>query len=60
MKTRIHRRILSAIRRHLTRRRFARVLRAYGYEPTRQLVDMALDYEADANPRVVIRESWKP
>lgn len=53
-------RIRAALRRWSTRRRFARVLRAYGYIPTRQLVNLAMDYEADANPRVVIREGWLP
>jgi hypothetical protein len=53
-------RIRAAVSRYLTRRRFARVLRAYGYPVTKQLVDMALDYEADANSNVVIREVWRP
>lgn len=53
-------RIRNAIRRWAYRRRFANVLRANGYVPTRQMVDLAMDYEADGNPRVVIRESWKP
>lgn len=53
-------RIRAAFTRWNTRRRFARVLRAYGYVPTRQLVDLAMDYEGDANPRVMVRESWKP
>lgn len=54
------RRIRAAVRRWNTRRRFARILRAYGYPVTKQAVDMALDFEADANPRVVIREGWRP
>jgi hypothetical protein len=53
-------RIRAAIRRWSTRRRFARVLRSYGYPVTKQLVDMALDFEADANSNVVIREGWRP
>lgn len=53
-------RIRSFIHRWNTRRRFARVLRAHGYTPTKQLVDLAMDYEGDANPRVMVREGWKP
>jgi hypothetical protein len=53
-------RIRAAVRRWSTRRRFARVLRSYGYVPTKQMVDMACDYEADADPKVVIREGWRP
>jgi hypothetical protein len=53
-------RIRTAIRRWSTRRRFARVLRAYGYPVTKQLVDMALDFEGDADPQVLIREGWRP
>ncbi len=53
-------RVLAAVRRWSYRRRFARVLRAYGYVPTRQMVDMAMDFEGDGNPAVVIREGWKP
>jgi hypothetical protein len=53
-------RIRAAIRRWSTRRRFARVLRAHGYVPTKQMVDLAMDYEADADPKVVIREGWRP
>lgn len=53
-------RIRAALRRWNTRRRFARVLRANGYVPTKQLVDMSMDWEADGNPNVVIREGWTP
>lgn len=53
-------RIRNAVRRWAYRRRFANVLRSYGYVPTKQMVDMALDYEGDGNPNVVIREGWRP
>lgn len=53
-------RLRALLHRMHTRRRFARVLRSYGYVPTRQLVDLAMDYEGDANPRIMIRESWRP
>lgn len=53
-------RIRNIVRRWAYRRRFARVLRANGYIPTKQLVDMSLDFEADGNPNVVIREGWTP
>lgn len=53
-------RIRDALHRWITRRRFARILRAHGYIPTRQLVDMALDFEGDDGANVVIREGWLP